>query len=73
MGESRSRWLLHLLGFGQAVPQFEVRDGATLYGVVDLTLADHDVIVEFDATTKYTGPADLLAEKRREDQIRDLG
>ncbi|SOC55818.1 hypothetical protein SAMN05421879_10647 [Ornithinimicrobium cerasi] len=73
VGESRSRWLLHLLGFGRATPQFEVRDRTTLYGVVDLKLADHAVIVEFDGTTKYTGRGDLLAEKRREDQIRDLG
>lgn len=71
-GESRSRWLLHVLGWA-SVPQFEVRDGPVLYGVVDLKIEGHDVIVEFDGSGKYGSPDDLLAEKRREDQIRDLG
>lgn len=72
-GESRSRWLLRLLGFGPCTPQFEVWDGPDLVGVADLRLDRWRVLVEFDGTGKYTGPESLLAEKDREDRIRALG
>ncbi|QFG69527.1 hypothetical protein [Ornithinimicrobium pratense] len=72
-GESRSRWLLRLLGFGPTTLQFPVRDGAVLVGLADLKLDRWDVLIEFDGTGKYTGPGTLLAEKDREDRMRALG
>ncbi len=72
-GESRSRWLLRLLRFGPVTPQFPVRDGAVLVGLADLKLDRWTVLIEFDGTGKYTGPAALLAEKDREDRMRALG
>lgn len=72
-GESRSRWLIHVLGFGPSTPQFEVRDGPRLVGVADLKLDRWRVIIEFDGTGKYGSQEDLIAEKDREDRIRALG
>lgn len=72
-GESRTRWLVHVLGLGPTTPQFPVRDGPDLIGRADLKLDRWDVLIEFDGTGKYTGPASLLAEKDREDRIRSLG
>lgn len=72
-GESRSRWLVRLLGFGPATPQYPVCDGAVLVGLADLKLDRWPVLIEFDGTGKYTGPGTLLAEKDREDRLRALG
>ncbi|MGC5585436.1 hypothetical protein ACQE98_15380 [Ornithinimicrobium sp. W1679] len=72
-GESRTRWLVHVLGLGPCIPQFVVHDGDQLVGIVDLKLARWDVLVEFDGTGKYTGHGALLAEKDREDRLRALG
>lgn len=72
-GETRSRWLVHVLGLGPCIPQFVVHDGDLLVGVADLKLARWDVLVEFDGTGKYTGQESLLAEKDREDGLRALG
>lgn len=72
-GESRTRWLLHALGFGPFISQFEVREGGVLLGISDLRLKDLMVLIEFDGRGKYSDPRALFAEKRREDQIRDLG
>ena len=72
-GESRTRWLVHLLGLGPCIPQFVVHDGDRLVGIVDLKLARWDVLVEFDGTGKYTSHEALLAEKDREDRLRTLG
>ena len=72
-GESRTRWLVHVLGLGPCVPQFVVHDGELLVGVADLKLTRWDVLVEFDGTGKYTGHESLLAEKDREDRLRSLG
>lgn len=72
-GESRTRWTVHLLGLGQATPQFAVWDGRTLIGVADLKLDGHMVLIEYDGRTKYTGSDDLLSEKWREDRLRELG
>lgn len=72
-GESRSRWLVRILGLGPCHPQFEVKDGDTLVGVADLKLERWDVVVEFDGAGKYTDPDVLLAEKDREDRIRARG
>lgn len=73
VGESRSRCLLDVLGFGPFIPQFIVRDGSTFLGRADLKLARWKVIVEFDGQEKYDDAQDLFAEKRREDAIRALG
>lgn len=72
-GESRSRWLIHSLGLGPCTPQFKVWDGDVLVGRTDLKLDRWRVIVEFDGTSKYSALDDLMAEKDREDRIRDLG
>lgn len=72
VGESRSRWLLHLLGFGPLLPQFPVDLGdRTVYA--DLKLGRWPILVEFDGMGKYDAPGTLRAEKRREDALRALG
>lgn len=74
VGESRSRWLLHLLGLGPWELQHEVRDeSGQLVGVADLKLVGHAVLLEFDGQLKYDDRRDLVAEKLREDRIRALG
>lgn len=77
VGESRSRLLLQTLGFGPVITQYSVRDGALLVGRTDLKLDRWHVIVEFDGQGKYSegkyGHDSVYKEKRREDQIRDLG
>ncbi|WP_151525994.1 hypothetical protein [Serinicoccus kebangsaanensis] len=72
-GESRSRWLVQLLGLGPCTPQFAVRDGDVLVGYADLKLDRWPVLLEFDGSGKYTGLDDLLSEKDREDRLRALG
>ena len=73
VGESRSRWLVHLLGLGPCTPQFTVRDGHVFVARTDLKLDRWMVVLEFDGAGKYLDHADLLAEKDREDRIRELG
>ncbi|ANS80283.1 hypothetical protein SGUI_2887 [Serinicoccus hydrothermalis] len=72
-GESRSRWLVELLGLGPCTPQFAVRDGSVFVGYADVKLDRWSVLVEFDGQGKYSGLDDLLAEKGREDRLRELG
>lgn len=73
-GESRTRWLLHTLGFGPFDPQFVVREGSVFHGRCDLRLRRWPVIIEFDGGGKYDDdPLSLRQEKRREDAIRALG
>lgn len=72
-GESRTRWLVRMLGLGPCTPQFAVHQGPDLVGVADLKLDRWMVLVEFDGTGKYSGPDALLAEKDREDRLRALG
>lgn len=73
-GETRTRLLLHDLGF-DVRSQVEVHDEGWLVGRVDFLVGEH-VVVEFDGAVKYGG-ADgreaLVAEKRREDALRRLG
>lgn len=72
VGESRSRWVLQMLGFGPLLPQFPVDLGdRTVYA--DLKLGRWPVLVEFDGRGKYDGPHALHAEKLREDALRALG
>lgn len=76
VGESRSRLLLHAIGF-EPTPQVEIRDHqGRLIGRVDFLLERERIIVEFDGLMKYSdanGRAALAAEKSREDRLRALG
>lgn len=75
VGETRTR--LQLLDAGLPVrSQVEIRTArGVLVGRVDLLVGDR-VVVEFDGAVKYEGAAGrpaLVAEKRREDDLRGLG
>ena len=72
-GESRTAWILHRLGYEQVRPQVDIltREG-TWVARVDF-LMEGSVVVEFDGMLKYERPADLTAEKLREDRLRALG
>ena len=76
VGESRLRVLLADLGLPEPILQPEIRDAANrLVARVDFLLARWGVIIEFDGALKYggTGADALIAEKVREDRLRDLG
>ncbi|WP_132299301.1 type IV toxin-antitoxin system AbiEi family antitoxin domain-containing protein [Kribbella sp. VKM Ac-2568] len=76
VGESRLRVLLADLGLPAPVLQAEIRDvGGRLVARVDFLLEHWGVIVEFDGALKYAGVGAevLIAEKAREDELRDLG
>jgi hypothetical protein len=74
-GESRTRMVLSALGL-PVEPQVEIIDAeGELVGRVDFLVAGR-VVVEFDGAVKYQGDGGtdvLLAEKRREDRLRELG
>ncbi len=74
-GESLTRLLLHDLGL-DAESQVVIRDeDGRFVARVDL-LVEGRVVVEFDGALKYGGAdgrAALVAEKRREDELRSLG
>ncbi len=48
-------------------------DESGIVGRVDHYWAEHRTIAEADGELKYKEPADLFAEKRREDRFRDVG
>ncbi|TWD73169.1 putative AbiEi antitoxin of type IV toxin-antitoxin system [Kribbella amoyensis] len=76
VGESRLRLVLADLGLPEPTLQAEIRDDlGRLVGRVDFLLDQWSVVVEFDGRIKYsTGDAAVLvAEKLREDRLRDLG
>lgn len=77
VGESRTRLLLRSLDLGSPVPQVEIRDSnGYLVGRVDFLYEEQQTIVEFDGLVKYGDSSrqdTLVAEKRREDRLRDLG
>ena len=80
-GETRLREALRLMGY-RPVPQFAIVDGS-FTALVDLYLEEHRLAIEFDGFVKYgrldalstqPTPADvLMAEKVREDHVRELG
>jgi hypothetical protein len=73
-GESRCAWLLHLLGFPPARPQVTFRTPTgDFVARVDLYIAEHRLVVEFDGMGKYTDPQVVRREKVREDALRALG
>ncbi|MGW7682091.1 type IV toxin-antitoxin system AbiEi family antitoxin domain-containing protein [Kribbella sp. NPDC054772] len=76
VGESRLRVLLADLGVPAPVLQAEIRDShGRFVARVDFLLAQFGVIIEFDGALKYRegNPSALIAEKDREDRLRDLG
>ena len=76
VGESRLRVLMSDLGLPEPLLQVEIRDaGARLVARVDFLFERWRVIVEFDGALKYAGVGAeaLIAEKAREDKLRDLG
>ncbi|OZE34263.1 MULTISPECIES: hypothetical protein [unclassified Rhodococcus (in: high G+C Gram-positive bacteria)] len=80
VGESRTRVVLHQLGY---TPQLQVpiTDSRGFVGRVDFNLPDIETVLEFDGKVKYgryvpegKSAADVLwEEKRREDRIRATG
>lgn len=74
-GESRTRLLLHSLGYHDVRSQVTIREDDEVVARVDFLLAGR-VVVEFDGAVKYEGSQGreaLVAEKRREDRLRALG
>ncbi|WP_138842330.1 type IV toxin-antitoxin system AbiEi family antitoxin domain-containing protein [Rhodococcus pyridinivorans] len=73
VGESLSR--LHMIEAGLPMPDLQheivVRDGRRYR--VDFLWRELGIVGEFDGAGKYTERHDLLAEKEREDALRDLG
>lgn len=73
VGESRLRILIANEGLPAPRLQVEIRDpDGQLIGRVDFLLLDW-LIVEFDGAQKYESARDLMAEKWREDRLRELG
>ena len=73
VGESRLRVLMANEGLPSPELQVEIRDAeGRLIGRVDF-LVRKRLIVEFDGAQKYDSVKDLVAEKWREDRLRDLG
>ncbi|TCC44083.1 hypothetical protein E0H75_34995 [Kribbella capetownensis] len=76
VGESRLRVMLADLGLPSPTLQPEIRDEqGALVARVDFLLAECGVVIEFDGAIKYRDgtPDALIAEKVREDRLRDLG
>lgn len=72
-GESRCRWLFHTLGMPVAEPQVEFTLASGRRARVDFLFRQQRTVVEFDGLVKYSGGESLVAEKVREDGLRDLG
>jgi hypothetical protein len=73
VGESRLRVLMANQGVPPPALQVEIRNpDGQLVGRVDF-LVQKTLIVEFDGAQKYDSPKVLLAEKWREDRLRELG
>jgi hypothetical protein len=80
-GETRGRWLFRSLGLPAPVCQYEVRDAdGVLRGTCDWGWPDYGQLGEFDGKIKYgrllrtdQDPGDVVfAEKRREDELREI-
>jgi hypothetical protein len=78
-GESWARLLFSQLGLPDMEPQAVLCDGTGRFVArVDFLDHEHRLVIEFDGAVKYggagaAGRAALVAEKRREDEIRRLG
>ena len=76
VGESRLRVLLADLGLPAPVLQAEIRTADGVFVArVDFLIELWRLVIEFDGALKYggVGAEALIAEKRREDRLRDLG
>lgn len=79
VGETRARLLFSRLGLPTPQLQRKIYDDlGTFVGRVDFLFADERTIVEFDGRVKYRGEgpdasATVVAEKLREDRLRELG
>lgn len=74
-GESRTRVILAGLGYADSEPQARVLDNGRIVARVDLMVRGV-LVVEFDGAVKYDGAQGreaLIAEKGREDLLRQLG
>jgi hypothetical protein len=74
-GESRTRVILAGLGYIDAEPQARVTEAGRILARVDLMVCGV-LVVEFDGAVKYEGAQGreaLVAEKKREDLLRQLG
>lgn len=72
--ESRARWAMRTLGFRMPTPQVVIHnDDGEFVARVDFLYEDMKLIIEVDGMTKYASPADLRAEKLREDRLRAMG
>lgn len=73
-GETRCRWLMHVLGLPRPVLQAVVRDHRGQFiARVDFLCEAERTIVEFDGLVKYTDRQVLVAGKAREEALRSLG
>lgn len=73
-GESRTRWLLHWLAMPLPELQAVIRDASGhLVAITDFLFREQWTVVEFDGALKYATADDLVAEKHREDRLRELG
>lgn len=75
VGESRLRFGLAMLGI-ELIPQVRItNEHGAIVARVDFLVAGTNVVVEFDGLVKYRdgGSQALVAEKRREDELRRLG
>lgn len=80
VGESRFFYLVWRAGLPLPVPQWAVWDGGRLVGIVDFAWPELGVMAEFDGRIKYgrllkpgQSTEDVLfAEKRREDELREI-
>ena len=82
VGESYSRVVLDELGLLPAELQYEVLDELGMFaGAADFAWLEHKTLGEFDGQIKYgtllkpgqTASDVVVAEKLREDRLRDLG
>lgn len=72
-GESRCRWIFHLMGLPEPELQAGITDSGQFVGRVDFLFREQRTIVEFDGLGKYDAREDLVKEKKREDWLRSLG
>jgi hypothetical protein len=73
VGESRLRMLMDHHGLPTPILQAPIlRDGVP-FAWVDFLIAEFSTVVEFDGLMKYGDASVLVREKRREDDIRELG
>lgn len=73
-GESRCKWVFHMLDLPVPEQQVVIRDrDGQLLGRVDFLFREQRTIVEFDGAIKYSSRDDLMSEKLREDRLRALG